>query len=160
MSFENKVSIVVTEDEKTQLTNALGIINGILDSKLVTLTVQERREYPKMSDGTVPFVRKALEYATSNPEFIPKFVDSGELKVDIEAVDDLNNIIRPINQLKERLDDSILLSGSEAYVAALAYYNTVKVGAKMNVPGAKAIANDLKKRFMKNSGGSAESVAT
>ena len=158
MSFENKVSIVVTNEEKTQLADAIGVINDILDGRLVTLTPQQRRGYPKMSDGTVPFVRKALEYANSNPEFTPKFVDSAEMKIDIEAVDDLNNIYRPIKQLLERLDDSILLSGSEAYVAALAYYNSVKVGAKMNVPDAKAIANDLKKRFMKNSGGNTESV--
>ena len=160
MSFENKVSIKLTVEEQNQIGDALSVIDNILTGKLITLTPQERREYPKMSDGTVPFVRKALEYANSNSEFTPKFVDSGELEIDIEAVDTLNNVYRPLKQLIERLDDSILLSGSEAYVAALAYYNSVKLGAKMNVPGAKAIANDLKKRFVKNSGTSTESTAS
>jgi hypothetical protein len=39
------------------------------------------------------------------------------------------------------------LSGSEAYVASLAFYNSVKQAARINVPGAKAIAEDLKLRF-------------
>ena len=39
------------------------------------------------------------------------------------------------------------LSGSEAYVASLAFYNSVKQAAKINIPGAKAISEDLKLRF-------------
>jgi hypothetical protein len=41
----------------------------------------------------------------------------------------------------------MMLAGSEAYIAALAYYNSVKQAAKMNVPGARAIYDDLSKRF-------------
>jgi hypothetical protein len=39
------------------------------------------------------------------------------------------------------------LAGSEAYVTALAYYNSVKLGAKLDVPNAKAVYSDLKIRF-------------
>ena len=56
-------------------------------------------------------------------------------------------LARPIEQLNRTLDDTIMLSGSEAYVAALAYYNSVKRAAKINVPGALTIHEDLKKRF-------------
>jgi len=45
------------------------------------------------------------------------------------------------------LNDTIMLSGSEAYVAALAFYKSVKVAASMNVAGAQPIYEDLKKRF-------------
>ena len=151
MSLENRVSIVLTEEEKAQITAALTAMNAVLEGKLVTLSPQERREHPKMGDGTEPFVSKALDYATSNPEFTPRFVNADDMKIDFEAVSTLNSIYRPLKQLIEQLDDSILLSGSEAYVAALAYYNSVKVGAKMNAPGAKSIYNDLKQRFVKTS---------
>jgi len=40
-----------------------------------------------------------------------------------------------------------MLAGSEAYVAALSFYNSVKQAAKLNVPEAKTIYEDLKKRF-------------
>jgi hypothetical protein len=42
-----------------------------------------------------------------------------------------------------------MMAGSEAYVSALSYYNSVKTAAKMNVPGAKIIFEDLSKRFAK-----------
>jgi len=45
------------------------------------------------------------------------------------------------------LDDTITVAGSEAYIAALAFYKSVKVAATMNVPGAQEIYDDLSKRF-------------
>ena len=102
-----------------------------------------------MSDGTEPFVSKVLDYARSNPEFAPKFMKVEDLEMDFNAVKDLQAIYRPLLQLVQQLDDTILMSGSEAYVSALAYYNSVKIGAKMNIPGAKSIYDDLKKRFVR-----------
>lgn len=151
MSFENRISVVLTVEQKTKAQDAIKIIHDVFKDQLITLTPQQRREHPKMGDGTEPFVSKALEYAASNPEFTPKFVNADDMKIDFETVSQLNAVYRPLKQLMEQLDDSILLSGSEAYVAALAYYNSVKIGAKMNVPGAKAVYNDLKKRFVKPS---------
>ncbi len=45
------------------------------------------------------------------------------------------------------LSDTITLSGSEAYTAALAYYNSVKQAAKANVPNTQPVYEDLRKRF-------------
>lgn len=44
-------------------------------------------------------------------------------------------------------NDTIMMAGSEAYIAALMYYNSIKRVAAENVPGAKAIYDDLKVRF-------------
>ena len=54
-----------------------------------------------------------------------------------------------MEQQNSSLVDTIMLCGSEAYKAALAYYNSVKQGAKMNVTAAASIYSDLKKRFVK-----------
>jgi hypothetical protein len=47
----------------------------------------------------------------------------------------------------DNLRDTQMLAGSDAYTAALAYYNSVKQAAKMNVPNAKTIQEELGKRF-------------
>ncbi len=117
---------------------------------MISLTAEQRGDIPKMGDATIPFVEKVLDYAQSNPEFTPAYMNVGDLKIDFEAVKDLNTIYRPLLQLQDSLNDSIMLSGSEAYIVALSYYNSVKMGAKMNIPGAKAIYDDLKKRFAKS----------
>ena len=46
-----------------------------------------------------------------------------------------------------KMDDSLALSGSAAYTASLAYYQSIKTAMKMNVPGAATIADDLSARF-------------
>ena len=65
----------------------------------------------------------------------------------MNAVDMLTKLFRPLDQLNSLLKDSIMLSGSEAYVAALAFYNSVKQASKMNITGAIDIYSDLSKRF-------------
>jgi len=40
-----------------------------------------------------------------------------------------------------------MLVGSEAYMAALMYYNSVKMAAKTGQPNASSIYDDLSKRF-------------
>jgi hypothetical protein len=72
-----------------------------------------------------------------------------ELMIDVKAYSDLILVYREVDQLCTQLDDTVMMSGSEAYTAALAYYNSVKQAAKMNVPNAKSIYKDLKQRFEK-----------
>jgi len=57
-------------------------------------------------------------------------------------------LIHSVEQwMRQNLDDSVLLSGAEAYTAARAYYASAKVAAKMNTPFAKVVAADLAARF-------------
>jgi hypothetical protein len=43
-----------------------------------------------------------------------------------------------------------MVAGSEAYLGALSYYNSVKYATKLNVADAKIIYEDLKQRFQKS----------
>lgn len=147
MSMENIVAVEIPEATLTELQTKVSEITATLTPLLIHLTAQQRRTVPKMGDGTEPFVSKVLEYTRSDPQYIPPFVNAGDMEVDFKAVKDLNTLYRPLKQLVAALDDTILMSGSEAYVAALSYYNSVKLGAKMNAPGAKVIFENLKARF-------------
>ena len=71
--------------------------------------------------------------------------------MDLEAVQTLKQVYGPLRQIADLLDDTILLSGSEAYIAALAFYNYVKGAGKAGVPGTDMIYGDLKQRFPGNS---------
>ncbi len=149
MSQENRISIQISVDDLTKIEGAIKTLQDVLTSHLIALTPDERHELPKMSDRTIPFVEKGLNYAQSNPDFAPRYLDINELKIDLEAVKTLTKILRPLEQLLSGLSDAILLSGSEAYTAALAYYSSVKGAVKRNVPDAKPIYEELSKRFPK-----------
>ncbi|MBI1768035.1 MAG: hypothetical protein HY015_07800 [Bacteroidetes bacterium] len=147
MAQENRVSIKIQPADLKKVSDAIKVAADTLKPYLVALTPVERQQLPKMSDGNIPFVQKSLEYAQANASFVPAYLDVTELKTDLDAVESLLQLFRPLEQLYQNLDDTMTLSGSEAYVAALAFYNSVKVAAKMKVPGAKAIAEDLSLRF-------------
>jgi len=42
----------------------------------------------------------------------------------VEAVNTLTQYLRRVEELRDLIDDTVMLAGSEAYVAALAFYNS------------------------------------
>jgi len=100
-----------------------------------------------MGDKTAEFVRKALDYARLNPDLVPPFLDVGDLVVDLDAVRLLREFQRTLAPLVEALDDSIILSGSEAYQAALVFYTNVKTAARVNQRNAAVVYDDLSTQF-------------
>ena len=120
---------------------------------VVNLTMEERQTIPKMGDKTVSFVEKSLEYASNNPIFVPPYLNVPELQKDVVLTKQLLPIWQSSRQFFESVDDTCMALGSEAYIASLTFYNTVKQATKLNVPGADAIYQDLKERFPGTSGG-------
>lgn len=114
---------------------------------MVALSPQERQTIPKVGDGTFPFVEKVMEYAKKDEQFMPPFVQLEEMEKDWSVVKELMPILRDLQQVQSNLDDTVMLAGSEAYVGALSYYNSVKYGAQVNVADAKVIFEDLRQRF-------------
>ena len=147
MTTDNVVSIVLPPAELQNVLLKLQEISTILKPYLIALTPDERKTIPKMSNKTYTFVEKALDYAHSNPEFAPAYMSVSELQIDLKAVGDLTSILHLLQPMCDNVNDTGMLSGSEAYIAALTYYNSVKHAAKMSVPSAKGIYEDLKKRF-------------
>jgi len=144
--MENKVSVTLAATALTNITAALRTIEQNLPV-LINLSVEDRMALPKMGDKTLAFVTKALEYAKQNPTLVPAFLSIAEFEKDVTAVTGLNNVLRPLQQLTEKLDDTTLQAGSEAYSAALVFYTSVKSAAKAGVPGMKTIYDDLQARF-------------
>lgn len=145
--IQDSVTIVIPPDVLAQVLDLQTQVKNLLGPYMVALTPDERRGIPKMSDKTVTFVSKTLEYANAYPQFAPAYLNVAGLQIDVKAVDDLTSVEQLVENVALQLNDSIMISGSEAYVAALTFYGSVKEAARRNVPAAKAIYDDLKVRF-------------
>lgn len=155
--MENKVSVKISEEVNANILEAINtIVQNLPD--LINLTKVERGTIPKMGDKTVAFVSKNLEYAKLNPRVVPQFLNVPEFEKDVEAVTEFRKVLIPLRQLYEKLNDTTLQSGSEAFTASLIFYNAVKGAAKAGEPGMKTIYEDLKSRFPGR--GKANSAAT
>ncbi len=146
---ENLVSVQVPAQDLETAIEKLDDVKTILKPFLIALKAKEREGSIRMTEKSLPFVERIVEYAQSHPQFKPSYMRLDELLIDLKAVEDLTLLYREVNQLCENLNDTILLSGAEAFTESMAYYNSVKQAAKMNVPEAKSIHEDLKNRFAK-----------
>lgn len=89
----------------------------------------------------------------NQPDFTPTFVNAEETQADFDAREALKPLFNQLNSLKNMIDDTILVLGSDLYQANLSYYQNVKLLASRDVNGAKAIYNDLAAQFPRNTRG-------
>ncbi len=135
-------------DEDLQASEAaLQTLQASLLPHLISLNSVDRLALAKMGAKTVDFVSKTLGYAQENPQLRPTFVDIDEFAANLVTVGQLRALLRPLAQLHDMVNDTMLFTGSETYSAALACYTAFKSAAKLNMPGAVTISDDLSSRF-------------
>lgn len=147
MSNSNQISILLPVEKMEEAKQLYSQANAIIAPYLVSLTNDQKAGLPKMGERSIPFVTKGAEYLSIPTTPAPPYIEPAELNVDLNAYETLRQIRQVVAPTLEMLDDTMLLCGSEAYVAVLAFYNYLKGAAKMNVPGAKTIYEDLSSRF-------------
>jgi hypothetical protein len=145
--MENKHLEAIPADVLTQVHIRLNEIRTLLKPYAVTLTPEERRELPKMGQKSFTFVEKSYAYATENPAIVPSYLDMQAFSIDFADAHGLWPVRNDAQQVYELLDDTAMASGSESFQAALVFYNAAKAAAAQDVPGAKAVYDELKQRF-------------
>jgi hypothetical protein len=143
----NRISLNITEAQKAQVATDSGKLAESTQDFNVVIPKEELDSMPKIADGRIPFVQKAAYYSTANPEHKPLVLDNDEFQTDVTAFVDLREMSRPLRQILEKLDTAMAVAGSEAFYAARDYYRQVQLNAKMGVPGAQAIYEDLRQLF-------------
>jgi hypothetical protein len=144
---DNKHVKAIPQDILTQAQTKINEVKTLLAPYVVALTPSERHEMPKMGEKTISFVEKAYDFAQQNPNLVPPYLDMTAFGTDFEDAHGLWTLVNSIRQLDENASDTEMAAGSEAYQAALVFYKSVKMAAAQDVPGAKAVYEELKIRF-------------
>lgn len=147
MSSSNQVSLSIPPEEVEQAKQFYAQGNAILAPYLISLTNDQKAALPKIGEKSIPFVTKGAEYLRIAGTPMPPYLEPAELDIDLKAHETIRQIRQVVAPTAEMLEDTMLLCGSEAYIAVLAFYNYLKGAAKMGVPGAKTIYEDLSTRF-------------
>jgi hypothetical protein len=149
MGQTNRVSAVLSAEDITAVNTAIGSINSKLPF-LVDLSADEIKALPRFGDKSIAFVNKALELALQNDEFLPRSFNVDEFKKDVELYTKLYSILQPLRGLLEKVEDTYLEVGAEAYSAALVVYNSAK-NSRQELTGLESVLDDLGKRFIMKS---------
>jgi hypothetical protein len=143
----NEHSVSIPVDVLAQAQSLAEQLRTLLNPYVHPLTPTERHDLSKMGEKTLSFVEKAFELAGLNPNLRPSYLDMATFTVDFNDARNIIPLHVTIQQTAENIDDTRMLAGSEAYHAALIFYNATKRAASDDVPGAKAVYEALKARF-------------
>ncbi|MDR1215299.1 MAG: hypothetical protein LBK25_01295 [Treponema sp.] len=144
---DNKHVQAIPQDVLTQAQTKIDEVKTLLAPYVMALTPTERHELPKMGEKTISFVEKSYDFAKKNPNFVPTYLDIIAFGVDFDDAHGLWTLANSIRQLDENIEDTEMIAGSEAYQAALVFYKSVKMAAEQDIPGAKAVYEELRTRF-------------
>lgn len=147
MSTNNQISVEIPVSVITDVTEKLQECKTLLAPYLQALTADQRKSIFKMGDKTLATVQKVKSYMETNPEFTPAYMDKTEFLKDEAVVTSLTPLENLAKQLSSDIEDTVMLAGSEALVAALLYYGTTKEAAAKGVTTAKPVYEDLSQRF-------------
>ena len=142
----NRLNTTATAAQIAAVKTALQTINTNLPF-LIGLTTDERIALPAINVNNNAFTEDAINAAANNTALIPSYVNVPNMQNDLSLFIQLDEIILLVKQLLERLEDTQMLAGSEAYTSALAVYRLISSAADAGVPGADAINAQLKARF-------------
>ncbi len=81
MNNHNRISAELTDALIEEVIDAIRIVRTKL-SFLTSLSAEDRSELSKMGEKSIGFDEKCATYMASHPEFLPGFVNVGELARD------------------------------------------------------------------------------
>src|ERR1700712_788486 len=117
----NRLSVTIPPEQLTSVKNSITGIGAQLDF-LIGLTPDERQTMPKINDSNKTFVDDALNVGTNNAFLLPGYFDVDEVVKDYKLFLQTDELALLLRQLLEKVEDTAMLAGSEAYISALTIY--------------------------------------
>lgn len=142
----NRLSVTLTPAAITAIKAAIATVDTQLPF-LIGLTNAERKAIPKIDVNNKVFVEDALTAINNNGGILPTYINAVEISKDLELFEQLDELVQLVGQLYDKLKDTQMLAGSEAYVSSLVAYKLFASAADAGLPGAESIYNQLKQRF-------------
>ncbi len=150
MSIDNLISITLTDKEVKAMSDAVKLLNDVLNGKAVNLTPEERKQYGRIADKNKVFVDKCKAYMDANPHTVPSVIDKEKLDRDYKAREQLEILLRSLTGVVEKLRDTKTLLDHDNYSGATSYYRYIKYLASESEPGTTSIYSDLKQHYKRN----------
>jgi len=142
----NRIDVVMTETSLQEAKAKLIAFETSLPF-LTGLSPQERMALPKINVSNKVFVEDSVMHIENTPGVLPAYVDVSKLKNDLILFKQLDELLSVSRRITEKLEDTMMLAGSEAFVMSLAAYRLFAAASIAGIPGADTAYGHLKKRF-------------
>ena len=153
MKNDNLDNMTLSQEDLERIYTAFNTIRDAMPF-LVGLNVTERRRLSKIGTKAQTFTQRALDMADEYPSVIPQGLDVATAQQQLTLFEDLNRVLQKLNELKNLVESTQMLAGSEAYATARLAYRSVKTVGGGN--GLDNIVEDLARQFRRRSSTSGE----
>lgn len=147
----NRINSTLTEAQISAVKDAVQNIYSNIPF-LFGLTVEERIRLPKINVANKVFTEDAINAILNNAGMLPNYLNVQNIQTDMQLFVQLDELTGLVRQLLEKLEDTQILAGSEAYVSALVGYRLFGAAAEAGISGSDAVYESLKARFTVSSG--------
>ncbi len=127
----NRISANLTKTEFETIRDALAEIRTIL-SFLLEIEPQERKRGQKMGQASLGFVQECLNTALTNPFVLPRSFDTQAFQGDYDLYTILADVDRDLENLFQKVRDTLLICGKDLMQQSNIVYNRVKEEARSN----------------------------
>jgi hypothetical protein len=146
MSLERE-SYVLSDEQVTGMKQDVTTFDQKVDEFALNLKLEERHRAYKMGPRALPFVTEVKKCVDEYPDVAPSFLNVEKFKKDFTFSVQTADLAEELAPVVEKLTETSIVAGVEAFAAARAYYQALKAAAKANKPGADAVVARLEKFF-------------
>jgi hypothetical protein len=151
MAIANRISAVIppatVTDVITKITDAFNLLKPYL---LATLTAEEIDGLAKLGEKSEPFAGKGIEFAKTNSNLVPSWVNIPEAEKDFAYFEALRPIDILLDQFAKQVASSKIEAGAEVLDAVNDFYKSVQQAHESGVLTATPIYDEMKKRYAAN----------
>jgi hypothetical protein len=101
-----------------------------------------------LGEKSLSFVEKSHAFASQNPKMVPAYLDMEQFTMSFKDVQELRGIQNLASQVLGIINKRRKTSGEDAMSDALMFYESSKILAERDMPGAEEVHQDLRKRFV------------
>jgi hypothetical protein len=145
----NRVQRSISESDLANINAHLNELERILLPYTVGLTPEERKSLPKINVDNRMFIQDCLNEMKlpSSVNIMPAFFKPADIEVDLTMFDQCESLAARLTSLAGKVDNTRLLSGSEAFTSGLTFKRLADAAEAAGVPGADKTARKLRERF-------------
>lgn len=144
----NLVSGVITPEQLTRYESLMAEMEALFDDILIGLSADDRRSYGVMGDRTRVFAGHAQAMVHNHGTLFPSSVDGAEFDRDLALYDNAMRMLRRLTPFYEKLGDTAMAAGYDAYQHARDVYAFAKV-ASPNA-GVEELVKEMRQLFKRS----------
>jgi hypothetical protein len=147
MPIQDIIKDKFSDADFVALNTALTTIENIVKGKTVNLSPDERKRYGSINEQHKLLVGKVDDYHTSHPKFDNPYLDWTEISNDNKARKRHEMVINRLESLVAQFVDTKILHDFDSYGYALSQYAHINYLDGQNVPGVRAVKEDIAQLF-------------